>query len=150
MVTYCVIWLLYTSISVCARHFAYFLSIKEYKCTLFGGKKITSSNFQVEQGIRTVLAKSEGCSWIFNHNWNKYYSKTRNQMISNNEIISEIDEVLLYFSGRKTWVFNTLELQLYYSAVHVKWTCARHVNHCYGDFVRMTWIFFLCHRMTKI
>ena len=35
-------------------------------------------------------------------------------MISNNEIISEIDEVLLYFSGRKTWVFNTLELQLYY------------------------------------
>ena len=40
-----------------------------------------------------------------------------NEMISNNEIISEIDEVLLYFSGRKTWVFNTLELQLYYPNV---------------------------------
>ena len=25
--------------------------------------------------------------------------------------------------------------------------CARHGNHCYGDFVRMTWIF-LCHHMT--
>ena len=26
--------------------------------------------------------------------------------------------------------------------MHVTWTCARHVNHCYGDFVRMTWNFF--------
>ena len=31
---------------------------------------------------------------------------------------------------------------LQYSAVNVTWTCARHVNHCYGDFVWMTWTFF--------
>ena len=40
-----------------------------------------------------------------------------------------------------THLFSSSSSQLY-SAVNVKWTCACHVNHCYGDFVWMTWNFF--------
>ena len=75
-------------------------------------KCFSSFTFWVIWAVHLTAASSEGC-----HN-------------------------LCHISWWQRHAFVFLLLLFLYSAVNVKWTCACHVNHCYGDFVWMTWNFF--------